>query len=99
MGFVGEFGRVRFSRFANPSVDFFSFDFLLAGPERRLSFDHLVDQTTQAEKIRTESVPLVIYHFGGHVADSAYSSTDHLPLRNFDCQTQIGYSDVAVIVQ
>ena len=34
-----------------------------------------------------------------HVADSAHSSADHLSFGNVDCQPQIGYSDVAVIVE
>lgn len=63
-GFFGEFRRIRFRRLSYPPVHLFSFNLLLTGTERGLSFNHLVDETTKAKKVGTKVVLFVVDYFG-----------------------------------
>lgn len=65
-GLFGEFRRVRFGWLTYPPVHLFTLHFFLASTERCLSFNHLVDEATEAEEVRTEAVLLIIDHFGSY---------------------------------
>lgn len=48
-------------------INLFAFHLLLAQPERRLAFDHFVQQTAEAEPVGREGVLLVVDDLGCHV--------------------------------
>jgi len=98
-GILIELRRVPLLILLDASVDFLTFDFLLAGTERRLALNHLVQQATETKPIRREGVLLVVDHFRCHVTHRANSTAHHIALRDFHRETEIGYPHVTVIVQ
>lgn len=96
---LAELGRVPLLILLDASINFLALDLLLAGTKWRLAFDHLIQQTAEAEPVWRESVLLVVDHFRRHVTHRANSTAYHVAFRNLHRETEIRYSYVTMIVQ
>lgn len=65
LGVLRELAGVLLGHLFDESLHFLALDLLLTLLERRLAFDHLVQQTAQSPPVRTEGVPLVLHHLWG----------------------------------
>lgn len=99
LGVLAELRRVPLLILLDASVDFLALDLLFAGTERRLAFDHLIQQTAEAEPVWRESVLLVVDHLRRHVTHRANSTAYHVAFRNLHRETEIRYPHVTMIVQ
>lgn len=71
----------------------------LACSERRLSFDHFVDEAAKAEPVWTKSVLLVVYDLRCHVPNGADPTSNHLALWYLHGQAEVRDAHVAMVVQ
>ena len=76
----------------HPPVYFLPFHLFFTLSERSSSFDHLVDETPEAEPVGTEGVLLVIDDLRGHVTHGANTASHSLALWDLHSQSKVGNS-------